>query len=212
MPDITDIRLGPRGSRRRRVYIDGEEWRALPAEVVRDIGLRVGQQVEPTVLDQRIAESEPARAWERALRLLNYRERGSGELHRRLTEDGYLERVVGETVSRAADLGFVDDRRFADGLVRLLVDGKHLGRRRVAAQLSAKGVSEELIAELLESCCSPEDEHARAVALATRLSPRCRNEPDRLAARLISKGYATRVALRAATAVCEAADVPLDEE
>lgn len=212
MPDITDIRLSPRGSRRRRVYVDGEEWRALPAEVVRDIGLRVGQQLEPAAFDERIAESESGQAWERALRLLNYRERGSAELHRRLAEDGYSERVVGETVSRAADLGFVDDRRFADGLVRLLVDEKHLGRRRVAAQLSAKGVSEELIAELLESCCSPEDEHARAVALATRLSPRCRNEPDRLAARLISKGYATRVALRAATAVCEAADVPLDEE
>ncbi len=184
----------------------------MPAEVVRDIGLRVGQRVEPTSLEARIAESEPGQAWSRVLRLLNYRDRGSDELLRRLADDGFSPQAVESAVSHASDLGFVDDRRFAEALVRQLIGGKHLGRRRVAAQLSAKGVAEDLSAELLERCCSPEDESARAALLASSLSARCADQPERVTRRLVTKGFDTGVAWHAAREACARTDVPLDGE
>lgn len=212
MPEITDIRPGARGSHRRRLYIDGEEWRPLPIEVVRDLGLRVGQPVETAALEADIAESEPPQAWGRVLRLLNYRDRGSDELLRRLSDDGFSPETAADAVSRAAELGFVDDRRFAEALARHLVQGKRLGRRRVASQLAAKGVSEELVAELLEDACGPEDEAARASDAAARLVAACRNAPDRVARRLVAKGFDTGIAWRAAKAACGAADLPADED
>jgi regulatory protein len=212
LAEITDIRSGPRGTRRRRVYVDGEEWRSVSAEVVRDIGLRVGQRVEPASLEASISEAEPGQAWNRVLRLLNYRERGSDELLKRLADDGFSPEAVQGAVSRAADLGFVDDRRFAESLVRQLIGGKKLGRRRVAAQLTAKGVAEDLTAELLERCCSSEEESARAARLASSLSARCGNQPERVARRLVTKGFDTGVAWRAARDACVRSDAPPDEE
>src|SRR5690242_14335173 len=133
MAEITDIRPANRTSRRRRLYLDGLEWRAVPEEVVRALGLRVGQAHDPALLESRIEQAAPAEAWERAQRLLNFRDRGSGELRERLLEDGYPPSVVDSVVERALDLGFLNDRRFAAGLARRHAGGKLRGRRRVAA-------------------------------------------------------------------------------
>lgn len=202
MPEVTEIRPGHRGSKRRRVYLDGDEWRALPAEVVADAGLRVGCHVEMADIERRIDEALPVRAWERALRLLTFRERGTGELARRLADDGYPGAVVDVALDRARDLGFLDDRRFADALVRGLTTGRMLGRRRVARELEVKGVDPALSAEMLEAYCGPELERDRACALAARLSSACRGESARLAKRLVNKGYEGGVAWEAARDEC----------
>lgn len=210
MAEVTDIRTA-RGTRRQRVYLDGSEWRSVPAEVVRDIGLRVGQQSEPGELESRIEESEPSQAWERALRLLNFRDRGSGELERRLTDDGYGPDVVADVVLRARELGFIDDRRFAEGLARSLADGKRQGRRRVAAGLAAKGVSDELAADVLASYCDEETEHERALSLARKLDGGRGMEVPRLASRLVSRGFSSALAYGVAKQVVQERDTPSDE-
>jgi regulatory protein len=210
VPEISEIRsVGP-GCRRRRVYLDGCEWRSVPAEVVRDLGLRVGQSQDAGLLEARIVESEPTQAWERALRLLNYRERGSGELRKRLLDDGYEPQVVEDVLARALDLGFIDDRRFAEGLARGLTTGKRQGRRRVAAGLAAKGVDESLSAEVLDACCDEEAEHLRALALAARLAERG-SDPARIAKRLVMKGFSTSLAWAVAREVTEGRHSPPDE-
>jgi regulatory protein len=210
MPEITDIRPVSRGSRRRRVYLDGSEWRSVPAEVVRDLGLRVGQTQDADSLAARIAESEPTQAWERTLRLLNYRERGSGELRQRLLDDGYEAAVVEDVVSRAVDLGFLDDRRFAEGLARIAA-GKRQGKRRIAAGLSAKHVDEALAADVLEAWCDPDAERERALTLARKLAARGGMDASRVAARLASRGFEAAVAWDVAREVSAAADEPSDE-
>jgi regulatory protein len=207
---VTEIRRGPRGSKRRRIFVDGDEWLTLPAEVVRDIGLREDAQVDLGDLERRIVASLPVQAWERALRLLNVRERGSGELSGRLTDDGYPPEIAHGAVERARELGFLDDRRFADSLVRGLVRGKGYGRRRVAAALSAKGVDPELAEELLAGSCGGDEERERAEALAARFVARC-PDPRRLASRLVARGFAPGLSLDVARAVCTASDLREDD-
>ncbi|HEY3318695.1 MAG TPA: regulatory protein RecX [Coriobacteriia bacterium] len=210
MPEITDIRPTSRGSRRRRLYLDGCEWRSVPQEVVRAAGLRVGQAVEEAALVAQLAEAEPPQAWERALRLLNYRDRGSGELRARLLDDGYEAAVVEDVVERALAMGFLDDRRFAEGLARQ--EGmKRRGRRRVAAELAAKGVDEALAAQILAECCSPEEERGRALSLARRLASRYRDEVPRLASRLCRAGYEPSLAWNVAREAVNEADRRSDE-
>lgn len=206
MAEITEIRVGSRGSRARRVYLDGVEWAVLPAEVVRELGLRVGQQIEQDTLAERVIAAAPGQAWQRVLKLLNLRERGSEELRRRLRDDGYDADAAESAVARAIDLGFVDDRRFAEALGRALSHGKRQGRRRVARELAAKGVDEELAATVLENCCDEESERGRAERLARSLVQRCRHEPARVASRLVSRGYESGLAWRVAREACEATE------
>jgi hypothetical protein len=77
-----------RGSRRREVHLDGHPWRATSADVVKALELRVGH-IEPVDdLAARVDAVEPRRARDRALRLLAYRDRSTGDLIARLSEDG----------------------------------------------------------------------------------------------------------------------------
>ncbi len=202
MATITDIRSVSRGSQRRRLFVDGDEWRAVPDIVARDLALDAGQDHDLAVLDAALLEAEHTRAWERALRLLDYRERGSEELRRRLADDGYRDAVVDDALARATELGFLADERFADMLARSLAEGRLLGRARVALALRAKGVDEDVIDAALERCCDPDGELDRARRLAVRLVRTCRGEPRRLAARLVAKGYSNEFAWRVARETC----------
>lgn len=210
MSEITDIRVGPRGSRRRRVYIDGEEWMVLPAEVLKDLGLRTGSLVDTAELAERLPESLRAQAWERTLKLLGFRERGTAELRRRLADDGYPPEAVEDALNRAVDLGFLDDERFADALARGLVNSRKLGRKRVRGELAAKGVGDELADRLMDRYCSPDDDRQRALEQARRLAARGVSDRQRLTARLVAKGFDTGVAIDAARAALHGTDAPPD--
>lgn len=210
MSEITDIRRADRVSRRQRLYLDGCEWRSVPTEIVRDLGLRVGQRHDATPLAERIVEAEPRHAWERALRLLDFRDRSTGELTRRLSDDAYGPEVVADVVARTVELGFVDDRRFAEGMVRALV-AKRQGRRRIAVALAAKGIDGELATSAIDAAGGEEEEASRAVVLARSVAAACRRDPARIAKRLVGRGFEPSVAWRAAREVCSSPDMPADE-
>ncbi len=209
MAEITDIRAAGRASRSRLVSLDGYGWRPVPQEVVAALGLRVGQTVDVAALTARIDDAEPPQAWRRVLLLLGYRDRGSQELRERLLDDGYSAAVIETALARAVGLGLVDDHRFAEGLARRAAD-KGRGRRRIAAELDAKGVDAALAAEILTERFEPDAERERAVALARRLVRREGLGTRALAARLCRAGFETPLALAVAEEVSGAADDPPD--
>ena len=107
-------------------------------------------------------------------------------------------------MNRANELGFLDDRRFADSVVRGLTNGRGLGRRRVAMELSTKGVEETLAAELLDEYCSEELERERATFMAEKFTRSRPLDKAKLASRLVAKGYATSLAFDVADRSCTA--------
>ncbi len=99
-------------------------------------------------------------------------------LSRKLFERGWSEDgapQVDAVVARLADLGYVDDRVFAEGRARNL-GGRGFGARRVAADLGAAGVARDLAAEV----AATGDAYAVALAFARRrrLGPFDPNPPD----------------------------------
>jgi regulatory protein len=116
-----------------------------------------------------------------------------------------------QTSSNCLRSVIVDDRRFAEGVVRSLADGKRQGRRRVAAGLAAKGVDEALAADVLASHCDEEAERDRALDLARRLARSKSTDAPRLASRLVSKGFAPALAWQVAREVLGSMDTPSDE-
>jgi len=85
------------------------------------------------------------------------------KLRRRLCPDDIAEKVL----DRMTDVGLVDDRAFAEMLVRSRQDGRGLAKRALAQELRTKGVDDEIVAETLGSI-DPESERARADELAVR--------------------------------------------
>lgn len=208
---LTDIRTHARGSRRRTLMVDGEEWGTIPVEVLRDLDVRPGDPLDLADLSARIAASAPVRARERALRLLMYRERSASELETRLVDDGYDAHVAHELVRGLAVTGLVDDGRFAENYARVLVLSRGYGRSRAMRELLAKGLPHELAAATLEAYAPEDAEIDRAIDRAHALA-RAGDTPDRLAARLVRRGFAPGIAFRAARTELAGLDAPIDPE
>jgi len=157
-------------------------------------------------------ESSPARAKDRALRLLSVRSRSHAELLRRLRMAGFAEPDIEEGLADLGAVGLIDDERFAQELAAHEVGGRMAGRRAALASLRKAGVARDLAERAVEEA-SGEDEEARAEELARSRLGRLANLPREAAYRrllgfLQRRGYSRETA----RAACRRALGDLEEE
>ncbi len=163
MPEITRL-VERRG--RARVFVGGEYWAELDAQVAAELGLREGADLSERELARARAAGERPLAMTRALNVLGYRARSEGELRARLFRAGYAGETVEEVVERLRDLGYLDDEEFARSAAR--DRARKYGPRRVYGDLRRSGVGEELAREAVEGEFSEESELAAARWAANR--------------------------------------------
>ncbi len=144
---ITDIRTRRKGLS--QLYIDGEEAMKLDTFTLEANGIKVGQSLTDEELFELIKKSEAHRASEKALYLLEYRARSKKELIDKVSEVASKE-TAEQTADRMEELGLIDDREFARVFVRQLFSVKKFGKRRVVQELRIKGISSEIIDEVIE--------------------------------------------------------------
>lgn len=212
MSILTEIRATRRGSRRRTLVLDGEPWRDVPSDVVAQAHLKQGSEITADELLVRLTEIEPRCARDRAVRLLTYRERSVHELSERLKEDGYLPGAVKDTLERLTSMGLLDDERFARSFARSLTQVRRLGRSRAKRELESHGIDPELAADALDEALSLEDEGTAAQDLARKLAVRSGATRDKIAGRLLRRGYAPRVALSAAREAMQEVESEANEQ
>jgi len=189
---ITAIQPQKLRADRVNVHVDGEFRLALAAELVLTEHLHVGDEVDEARLEALAAQDGGWKARDAALSLLSHRARTATELKRRLKRKGFEPEMAESTVERMEELGMVDDASFAESFVRDRVRLRPHGRRRLKAELRAKGVDEETaraaIDEVMEREEASETDLARAAA--ARWHPRAGEEPDRARRRL--QGFLAR--------------------
>ena len=85
-------------------------------------------------------------AFDTAIYYLTFRDRSRKELCDKLTEKGYEEAEITETIEKLMSYGYINDKRYATSYIRSQMRGK--GRRRITMELSSKGVDSEMTREL----------------------------------------------------------------
>jgi regulatory protein len=145
--------------------------------------------------------THPLDCHERALRLLSVRQRSRHELEDRLLRVGFEAEEVRAELDRLAEVGLVDDRRFAREFAEHELRVRLVGRRAVASALAGRGIDRTTIEEALEGCAS--DDPAAAGALARSRARRLAGVPaekafPRLVSFLVRRGHAPETARRAA--------------
>ena len=95
-------------------------------------------------------------AKKRALWLLDKRDYSRAELLKKLTEKGYAEETAAAAVDRLAELGFVDDARYAPIVVRHYA-AKGYGARRIQTELQRRGIPKELWDAAMEEMPSQDE-------------------------------------------------------
>jgi regulatory protein len=126
-----------------------------------------------------------------AQRLLAVTDRSRVELERRLEMRGFTRETAAAAVDRLQARGWVDDGRFATELARRRLAHGY-GRRRVLADLAARGVDADTVARTDLGMAGGQTEAARLAAGRLRRGsegPPAPQEVRRLAAALERRGF-----------------------
>ena len=147
--------------------MDGEFAVGAHEDVIAALGLAVGQTFDADRLAELVEAETSRKARERALRLINYRDRTSSEIRRRLIGSDFPEKAVEEVVDQLSRAGLLDDGKFSRDWVKSRTASKPMGRLRLSHELRARGVEPKLVEEALESLDN-ETERQLAHSLASR--------------------------------------------
>lgn len=205
MSRIDEIRRVRHGSPSRLIVVDGEPWRCFSVDVIAQLGIVEGDSVDLDDVLARADEIEPRLARDRAIHLLSFRDRSESGLAARLVQDGFSHDAAVAAVDDLVRLGLVDDQRHAEMLARSLVGVKRLGSSGVLRRMIGAGIPEDVASEALCEALDPETELANARRIAESAARKSGATVDKVAAKLVRKGYRTSVALSAARAALSSA-------
>ncbi|HWV24037.1 MAG TPA: regulatory protein RecX [Thermomicrobiales bacterium] len=189
---ITEIRPQQRDDTRVNVFIDGDFAFGLHIDLQLEHGLKKGDVLDEEAIALLLRQDEAKKAIARALNLIAYRPRAAGELATKLREKGFSPDAVEAAVARMTDLGYLDDRDFADRWVESRQSGRPRSVRMLKQELRQKGVDREIVESAVENAGI--DEFGDALELArkratsmTGLDPITRER--RLGGYLARRGY-----------------------
>jgi len=139
----------PRRKRLTQLYIDGEQAVKVDTEVFLRSGLRPGDELTDESLHELIQASDAHRAKEKALYLLEHRSHSKKELTDKIARTASSREAAQAAADRMEELGLLNDADYARRYARELFTRKRFGAMRVRQELRLKGISPELIDEIL---------------------------------------------------------------
>ena len=189
---ISAIEPQRRDPARVNVYIDGAFAFGLHLDLQLEHHLAPGDDLDEEAIARLLREDQTKRAVASALNLLAYRPRAAGELRARLRERDYPPEAIDAAIARIRELGYLDDRNFADRWVESRQQHRPRSARMLGRELAQKGVDREVIEQTLEDAGI--DEFSDALALAGHKWPAWRNldrptRERRLSGFLTRRGY-----------------------
>ena len=153
---ITALKRSPRAPDTILISVDGGRFVSLPVEHVEALGLREGVELEGDALRRFEELVEREGAYQKALRLLAARPRGSWETAQRLRSRGFNPSAASEAVGRMEEAGLLDDVAFAQQFARNRAEKGH-GPSRILSDLLHKGVDRSLAQRAIAEAISIEE-------------------------------------------------------
>lgn len=153
-----------------RVHLSDGSFFVLHAEIFARSGLSAGVEIAPDVVARLTARSERVRARIAALRLLSRSAHTRRGLARKLAARGFERPAIRYALARMAELGYCDDRAFAESWMRLRLAGGKNGAVALFRGLLARGVEKPLAQEVVSEMYPHEDEVRDARRLTRGLS------------------------------------------
>ncbi len=162
-----------------------------------DLIIRAERQSDADVKKSRTVDEQIDAARNTVLRSLSMAPRSRHQLWQTLERKQTDPEVANAVLDRLTEVGLIDDRAFAQMLVRARRTEKGLARRALKQELTLKGIDSHLIEEVLEGI-TDEEEFERAVLLVqkklkTMSSLTSETKVRRLAGLLARKGYSSGV-------------------
>lgn len=139
------------------IRLEGASAVPLPEEEIVRLGLEPGRIVTRRELDGLRLASERAEAMRIGLRYLSVRPRSRREVEVRLRRDGLGDEAISAAADRLAEMGYLDDRKFAAAFARDRIRLRPCGARRLRSELRCKGVAPSDAERGIEEAFAEED-------------------------------------------------------
>lgn len=172
---ITQIKKGKRGNS--FLFLDGEYFTSIKTEILIKNGIKAGETIDEAKLEKIKQESDLFKAQQKALNLLSYRARSKKELKDRIKRET-CETYADLTVKKMESLGLVNDKNFAKDYANELFLRKKISILGVKYKLKEKGISEEIIDQVLNDINVDEEKQA-LVFLQKRFSGKINDEKSK---------------------------------
>ncbi len=146
---ITALSADPADPNKVHLFVDGKHTMALSLDVAAAQRLTVGQECPPQRLEMLHAAQEQDNIYQSALTFLSYRPRSAREVEMRLRKKGFGPDAIASVMVRLRERGYVDDHDFARFWVSNRMTFSPRGPRLLRSELRQKGVSAEVVDEVL---------------------------------------------------------------
>lgn len=147
---ITNINQQQKRMDRYSIFIDGKYTFSLGESELINSGLKIGQEISKEELEKLKDTARLDKAYDSALNLIARRPRSKWELTQYLKRKNYDQTETDSIINKLSERNYADDISFAKTWVnnrRLL---KPTSRKKLMLELRQKGVSSEIISQVLE--------------------------------------------------------------
>lgn len=162
---ITDINPQKRNERV-NIYIDGSFAFGLSQELCFKYDLSVDKEVSKDFIDKVLKSEEEKRVINSALNLLSYRQNSIQELYTKLKRKGYEEEYIIKAIEFCKERDYLNDKSYAENYIKDKTYLNKYGEIRIRYDLIKKGISKDIIDEVLD--LDFDDEYSRALELAEK--------------------------------------------
>lgn len=188
------------------LYVD-DTWAGIFLDVTLAMSKwKTGQEIDEQEFKQIKSENDRKLSFDMAVSYMEKYVVSEKGIKDYLKKKAFDDKTIKQTVEKLKDYGYIDDEKFAQNYFDSLSENK--GKRVIANKLKSKGISNEIIENLMENV-DEEKQIEQATILAQKFVKNREKSPktmQKCLAHLIYKGYDYSVAQKACkniTDLCE---------
>lgn len=174
MARITAIEFQKKNKDRVNLYIDGQYFMSIYAELVYKFKLEKGQEINIEDFTEIIKKDDFEKAKNKALNSISKAEKSEKKLRDKLADE-FAPEIIDMVIDFMKKYSFVDDDRYAKRIVSNDLNFKRLGKNRIKQDLYYKGISSRDIDRAI-SDIDGDVELENAIALAQKRLAKLKKE------------------------------------
>lgn len=191
---ITNIKQGVKNSNRANIFVNGKYSFSLDITQLVDFKLKIGMVITEDDLATYKNASEFGKLYQRTLEWVLTRPHSTREtrdyLHRKIYDKKLDPAFEARIIERLLSKNYLNDEAFTRWYVDNRFVKKGISARRLSLELAKKGISKDIIADVLET--SERDEAAEARKIIAR--KRSRYDDEQLISYLCRQGFSYQLA------------------
>lgn len=186
---ITGLKQGVKNPNRVNVFINSVFSFSFDVSQVVDFHLKVGMKITDEQLEEFKSASEFGKLYQRAFEWVLLRPRSEKEvndyLYKKICEKKLDKKYINSIIEKLKVKKYLDDFRFAEWYVENRFVKKGISSKRLRMELMKKGVSSEIVDEVL----SESERNDEAEILKIIAKKRAKYDDERLIAYLCRQGF-----------------------